>query len=60
MIPGKYQILASAYPFKGYYEHEYATGWFVLFAIHLIGCVIRYPIVDVAIRDCKKMEGLDG
>ena len=57
MIPGKYQILASGYPFKGYYDHEYATGWFVLFVIHLIGCVIRYPIVDVAIRDSKKRRG---
>lgn len=55
MWPGKYWIEWAEYPFKGYYDGEYATDWLLPFLAALVRAVLRYPIVEAHVRDHGKM-----
>lgn len=59
MAPKKYSLRASSYPWKGFPDYTYETEWFVLFAVKFIYCLIKYPIVDMAIRTNRRMDRID-
>ena len=59
MAPRKYELRASAYPYKGYPDYYYETEWFVLFIVRFFRCLIKYPIVDAQFRASKRMDRMD-
>lgn len=56
MIAGKYVIHTSEYPYNGIGTKEYVAGCFLVFIIKLAYCVVKYPIVDIEIRNMKRMN----
>ena len=59
MMPKKYSLRASSYPYKGYPDYEYETEWFVIFAVMFIYCLIKYPIVDMTFRANRRMDRME-
>ena len=59
MMPKKYSLRASSYPYKGYPDYEYETEWFAIFAVMFIYCIIKYPIVDTMFRANRRMDRME-
>ena len=55
----KYLILASKYPFMGHPNKCYQTKWFLVFAVRFVYCLFKYEIIDVQVRDNKRMDRID-
>jgi len=59
MFAGKYTIHYTSYPYRGFYDGEYATDHLLLFLVKFIVLSAKYPIVDVEFRDTERMSEVD-